>query len=232
MGDFLPPPDTSPTPSRSRWPRLLLVGLAVAFILLAGTALTLARLGRPYLGVPLALTTAAEDQGASSAELRRRAAHADRVLVAVRPRGTFLVVDTYRNRLSLYKNGELMRTAVCSTGTGVVLKDPRNGRTWVFDTPLGERIVERKVRNPIWAKPDWAFIEEGFKPPPAGSPDRFDDVSLGDYALYMGDGYIIHGTLFKSLLGRRVTHGCIRLGDEDLEYVYHNARIGTRVFLY
>jgi L,D-transpeptidase ErfK/SrfK len=204
----------------------------VTLVLVAGTALTLARLGRPYLGVPLALTTTPETQGASDLQLRRRVARAERVLAAVRPRDTFLVVDTYRNRLSLYKDGELVRTSVCSTGTGVVLKDPRNGRTWVFDTPLGERIVERKVRNPIWAKPDWAFIEEGFKPPPPDSPDRFDDVSLGDYALYMGDGYIIHGTLFKTLLGRRVTHGCIRLGDDDLEYVYHHARIGTRVFLY
>jgi L,D-transpeptidase YbiS len=57
-------------------------------------------------------------------------------------------------------------------------------------------------------------------------------MSLGDYALYIGDGFIIHGTLFKSLLGRRVTHGCIRLGDEDLEFVYKHAPIGTRVYLY
>lgn len=32
--------------------------------------------------------------------------------------------------------------------------------------------------------------------------DRFDNVSLGDYALYMPDGYIIHGTIFKTLLGK------------------------------
>jgi L,D-transpeptidase YbiS len=120
---------------------------------------------------------------------------------------------------------------VCSTGTGIVLRDPRNGRQWIFDTPLGERVVERKVKNPIWAKPDWAFVEEGYLPPKDPS-ERFDSVSLGDYALYIGDGYIIHGTLFKSLLGRRVTHGCVRVGDEDLEFVYHHAPIGTRVYLY
>lgn len=193
--------------------------------------MVLARMGRPYVGVPLALTTA-PGGSVSQARLRWRAARAEHILASVRPHSLFLVVDTYRNRLRVYRNNELLRSALCSTGTGVELKDPRNGRTWVFDTPLGERIIERKVRNPIWAKPDWAFVEEGFRPPPAGSPDRFDDVSLGDYGLYMGDGYIIHGTLFKTLLGRRVTHGCIRLGDDDLEYVYHHARIGTRVFLY
>ena len=38
-----------------------------------------------------------------------------------------------------------------------------------------------------------------------GSPARFDDFSLGNYGLYLGDGYILHGTIFQSLLGRRVT---------------------------
>ena len=79
---------------------------------------------------------------------------------------------------------------------------------------------------------DGTRIEEGLIPPPPGSNERFDNVSLGDYALYMGEGYIIHGTPFKSLLGRRVTHGCIRVGDDDLEFIFHHVPIGTRVYLY
>jgi len=92
-------------------------------------------------------------------------------------------------------------------------------------------VVERKARDPVWVKPDWAFIEEGFAPPEK-SRERVDDVSLGDYGLYLGDGYIIHGTLFQTLLGQRITHGCIRLGDADLEYVYHQVPVGARVYLY
>ena len=84
----------------------------------------------------------------------------------------------------------------------------------------------------MWIKPDWAFIEEGGTPPPIGHPDRRDTVSLGDYALYLGDGYLIHGTLFQTTLGRRVTHGCIRLGDEDLAWVYQNVPIGAPVWLF
>ena len=38
---------------------------------------------------------------------------------------------------------------------------------------------------------------------------------MGDYALGIGSGYFIHGTLYKRLLGRNVSHGCVRLGDED-----------------
>lgn len=149
----------------------------------------------------------------------------------IKPEGVYVVVDTHANRLRVYKDGELLREAICSTGSGTVLKDPRNGKTWVFDTPYGERKVLRKTRDPIWYKPDWAFIEEGTLPP-RNPADRVDDISLGKYGLYMGDGYIIHGTIFQSLLGRRLTHGCVRLGDADLEYVFENVPLGSRVFLY
>jgi L,D-transpeptidase YbiS len=222
-----PEPPEPPTP----WWALLSAVLGVLVILAAGSTAILAKVGRPLMAAPLDATGGREDDAADDTRLRKRAVRAVETLAAVRPGGLYVVVDSYRNRLHLYKDGELLRSAVCSTGTGIVLKDPRNGRTWIFDTPLGERVIERKQKNPVWAKPDWAFIEEG-QLPPTDPNERFDGFSLGDYALYMGEGYIIHGTLFPSLLGRRVTHGCIRLGDEDLEFVYRNAPIGTRVYLY
>lgn len=204
----------------------------VLTVLAVGTTMVLARFGNPLTLMPLVTVVDPRVAQIPPNVLKARAAKAQSVLERVRPQGAYIVVDTYRNRLRLVEDGRMVREALCSTGTGVVLIDPRNKRKWVFDTPLGERIIERKQKNPVWMKPDWAFIEEGEEPPPPGSPDRVDPYSLGDYGLYMGDGYIIHGTLFKSLLGRRVTHGCIRLGDEDLEYLYHNVPIGTRVYLY
>jgi len=152
-------------------------------------------------------------------------------IAALRPRGIYIVIDSYGNRLRVYRDDVLLREAVCSTGSGTVLIDPSGNRRWTFDTPLGERQVQRKVRNPVWSKPDWAFIEEGFDPPD-DPRERVDTISLGDYALYLGDGYIIHGTLFQTLLGRGVTHGCVRLGDEELEYVFRTVPVGARVYLY
>ncbi|HUK14136.1 MAG TPA: L,D-transpeptidase [Thermoanaerobaculaceae bacterium] len=218
-------------PRRRRWPVVLGILLAVAALLCCGSAAVLARVGRPYVARPYIASPASGLGDADPDRMVRRAALAEKEIDKVHPKGVYIVVDTYRNRLHLIDKGKEIRTAICSTGTGIVLRDPRNGRRWVFDTPMGERVVERKVQHPVWAKPDWAFIEDGYLPPKDAS-ERFDNQSLGDYALYIGDGYIIHGTLFKSLLGRRVTHGCIRLGDEDLEFVYRHAPIGTRVYLY
>lgn len=209
----------------------MVVLLVIVVLLCCGGAAVLARLGRPYVATPFASSAPPGVAETNPLGLVKRAAAAEREIDKVVPKGVYLVVDTYRNRLRLLDKGKAIREAVCSTGTGIVLRDPRNGRQWVFDTPMGERVVERKVAHPVWAKPDWAFIEEGYLPPKDPN-ERFDNQSLGDYALYIGDGFIIHGTLFKSLLGRRVTHGCIRLGDDDLEFVYHHAPIGTHVYLY
>jgi lipoprotein-anchoring transpeptidase ErfK/SrfK len=152
-------------------------------------------------------------------------------LERLRPRQPYAVVDSYGNRFTILSKGEVVRESPCSTGTGAVLRDRRTGRLWVFDTPSGEHSISRKVRNPVWIRPDWAFLEEGREPPDDLS-ERLDDVSLGDFGLYLGDGYIIHGTLFQTLLGQSATHGCIRLGDEDLAYAYEHLPVGTRVFVY
>jgi L,D-transpeptidase YbiS len=146
------------------------------------------------------------------------------------PIGLVVIVDTARGRLQVVRDGVVLRDAACSAGSGTILREPGD-RVWTFDTPLGERRVVYKQRNPVWTKPDWAFVEEGTLPP-SNPADRRDDVSLGDYSLSLGDGYLIHGTLFQSLLGQPVTHGCIRLGDEDLEYVWRTVQVGTRVLLY
>ena len=221
--------DLPQPPQSGRLRRVLVIILLAAVVLAGGASMVLARFGRPLSPTPLIIVS--QNTSDSQATLTYRARRARALIDHYQPRGLYIVVDTFRNRLRVMRGTEVLRSAICSTGTGVELRDPRNGHVWVFDTPLGERVVERKTRNPVWAKPDWAFIEEGYLPPKDPS-ERFDSYSLGDYGLYMGDGYIIHGTLFPSLLGRRVTHGCIRLGDKDLEYVYHNAPLGTRVYLY
>ncbi len=197
--------------------------LAVLSLLALCATTALALIGGAYRARPL--PPSSQDPGTGAAKKALAAVQ------AVRPKGVYVVIDTFRNHLRIYKDGELLRDAQCSTGSGTVLRDPRDGRQWVFDTPIGERTIQRKVKDPIWAKPDWAFIEEGYLPPKSAS-ERFDDFSLGKFALYMGDGYIIHGTIFQSLIGQRVTHGCVRLRDADLDWVYKTVPAGAKVYIY
>lgn len=161
---------------------------------------------------------------AETASLRKK-------IAILRPRDAHIVIDSARNTLTLKKGEEILLQAVVSCGSGSILEEPGGKRTWIFDTPRGEFQVKSKVVDPTWVKPDWAFIEEG-KEIPKKREDRFEEGVLGDYALGFGDGYFIHGTLYSRLLGRSVTHGCVRVGDKDLKAVYQKASIGTRIYIY
>ncbi|MBN3035670.1 MAG: L,D-transpeptidase [Bacteroidales bacterium] len=152
-------------------------------------------------------------------------------LAGMTPNEAYLVVNTSANTFRLYKRRKLIREGVCSTGSYILL-EAHDERKWIFSTPTGIRRIRGKTQSPVWRKPDWAFVEEGLPVPPPGAPDRFEYGVLGDYALSLGDGYLIHGTLYKRFLGLPVTHGCIRMGDEDLEAVYKNLQVGSRVFIY
>ncbi|OLB54747.1 MAG: hypothetical protein AUG11_00975 [Nitrospirae bacterium 13_1_20CM_2_62_14] len=164
--------------------------------------------------------------------LRIREAALRRQLAALAPTGSYIVVDTARNRLYVRRRSEVLLAAVASTGSGTILDYPdRPGARWVFDTPRGEFMIQSKFMNPVWVKPDWAFVEEGLEVP-ADPAQRVEAGMLGDYALGFGNGFFIHGTLYTRLLGKNVTHGCVRLNDEDLRSVYRLADIGTPLMIF
>lgn len=179
-------------------------------------------------GDPAAATPADSTLGALRAEVRRlEAALAGRV-----PRRPYIVIDRYNNRLWLRRGSEIKLEAVVSTGSGTILKESGGAqRTWTFDTPPGRFEVLSERRNPVWTKPDWAFLEEG-QDPPKSLAERREEGSLGEWALDLGDGYMIHGTLYERLLGRNITHGCVRVGRSDLRVVAGTANPGTPVYIY
>ncbi len=147
------------------------------------------------------------------------------------PYGAYMIVNTTANTFVLKNRKGVIREGICSTGSYILL-DAGEGRQWMFKTPKGQFRILGKIVDPIWIKPDWAFVEESLPIPPRGHPDRLEYGTLGDYALTLGQGYLIHGTLYQRFLGLPVTHGCIRLGDEDLKVVYKSLEIGSRVYIY
>lgn len=150
---------------------------------------------------------------------------------ASQPSHLFIVIDTAKNTLSLYQGQKLILKAIVSCGSGAILIDPSGKRKWIFETPKGEFTVQTKFENPAWVKPDWAFIEEG-KPIPKNITERIEEGMLGNYALGFGNGYFIHGTLYTRLLGKNITHGCIRVGDQELKKLYELVPLGTKILIF
>lgn len=144
--------------------------------------------------------------------------------------GIVITVDTSKNIAYLFRDGELVMKAPAATGMDKMLK--HGSKQWLFRTPRGRHLVLDKIVNPIWHKPDWAFVEEGKPIPPGNSPKRKIAGKLGRYALDLGDGILIHGTDDPKSLGKKASHGCIRLPDKMLEKVFREAQRGTEVHIF
>lgn len=100
-----------------------------------------------------------------------------------------------------------------------------------WETPLGKTTIISKVRDPAWYPPASIRAEhaaDGNPLPrivPAGPKNP-----LGKYAMRLGlPGYLIHGTNRPAGVGMRVTHGCIRMFPEDIDYLFGKVGISTAV---
>lgn len=70
--------------------------------------------------------------------------------------------------------------------------------------------------------------------PPEGSPQRKVRGALGPFALNMGDGYLLHGTneFDEDSIGRAVSHGCVRLNNDEVSRLYSLVPAGTPVYIF
>ena len=96
-------------------------------------------------------------------------------------------------------------------------------------TPQGETKIVRKKKGPSWTPPESIRKEDptlpAVIPPGPNNP-------LGRYALYLGfPGYALHGTNRPSSIGKRVSHGCIRLYPEDIKVLFELVNPGTPVVI-
>ncbi|QSX29383.1 L,D-transpeptidase family protein [Shewanella cyperi] len=131
-----------------------------------------------------------------------------------------IVINVAEMRLYYYPKGKKI-VQVLPIGIGQLGTDtPEN---WVTK-------VQRKRANPTWtptAKMRKEYAAKGeILPPvwPAG-PDN----PMGLYALYIGNLYAIHGTNASFGIGLRVSHGCVRLREDDIEMLFNSVPVGTRV---
>jgi L,D-transpeptidase ErfK/SrfK len=98
-------------------------------------------------------------------------------------------------------------------------------------TPMGKMYVTRKKHRPTWYVPASIAADHRKKgdPLPANVPPGPLNP-LGEYALYLSEaGYLIHGTNKPASIGYRATNGCIRLYPEDIERLFKETPVKTRV---
>jgi hypothetical protein len=200
----------------------------------------------------------------------------------------YVVISLEERHLWYKLRGAVLFTTQVATGSGKTLVKEGGGSAWKFETPRGRLVVQSKEEAPVWAPPDWHYVEQSRKrglglarleigqslkaadgsvirvegtdvvrvlpdgrrsvlqaadgreivvdgkilEPPLGTTQRRYEGVLGTYRLNMGDGYAIHGTNQPQTVGRAVSHGCVRLRNEDIAKLYAMVEVGTPVYIY
>jgi L,D-transpeptidase ErfK/SrfK len=137
-----------------------------------------------------------------------------------------IVVNLPEHRLYYFPKVKAGEPAVVQTYPVSVGKED-------WTTPVGvTRVVDKRVR-PTWYPPESVRAEHAAqgrflaKAVPPG-PDN----PLGEFAMRLGlpgGAYLIHGTNKPSGVGMPVTHGCIRMFPEDIEFVFEQVQVQTPV---
>lgn len=85
----------------------------------------------------------------------------------------------------------------------------------------------------------WAFtpgteiiFDDTIYIPPIGTRQRQIPEVLGTHKLELGDGYLIHGTNQDTSIGDAVSHGCVRMYNEDVARLSELVPVGTPVFIF
>jgi len=115
--------------------------------------------------------------------------------------------------------------------SAVVMTWPMSIGRMDWATPLGMTRITAKAKNPSWYPPESVRAEhlaDGDPLPRVVPPGPKNP--LGDHAMRLDiPGYLIHGTNRPAGVGMRVTHGCIRMFPEDIEYLFGQVSIDTPV---
>lgn len=126
-----------------------------------------------------------------------------------------IIVNLAAMRLFRFTDGKVTETFPIGVG--------RDGR----ETPRGATAVVRKKERPTWYPTDTIRKDKPDLPrvvPPG--PDN----PLGTHALYLGwPTYLLHGTENDYGIGRRVSAGCLRMYNSDIESLFNSVPVGTPV---
>ena len=200
----------------------------------------------------------------------------------------YLVISLEERHLWYKLRGAILFSTEVATGSGKTMVKEGGASAWKFETPRGRLVVQSKEESPVWAPPDWHYVEQSRKRglglarleigqslaladgsvvtvegndvvrvlpdgrrkvlqasdgreivvdgkllvPPLGTTQRRYEGVLGTHRLNMGNGYALHGTNQPKSVGRAVSHGCVRLRNEDIAKLYAMVPVGTPVYIY
>ena len=137
-----------------------------------------------------------------------------------------LVLDRRRRLLTVLENGQALRRFPVAVGMPG------------WETPVGSFTVQEKTENPVWEHPQHGTHTPAGPTNPLGSRwigfhrdchgrRGWDGEQILDVKGCVVAGF--HGTPHRWTVGHAVSHGCVRLYDEDVRTLFDLVRLGTTV---
>jgi len=121
---------------------------------------------------------------------------------SLKPVDRWLVVRRGARTFAFYVNGKVMRTGKVAVGARGT------------ETPTGLFYVQAKFDPSLPILGAYAFETSGYS-------------KISDWP---GGGVVgVHGTNTPQLIGQAVSHGCVRLANEDIQYLRSVVRVGTPI---
>ncbi len=124
------------------------------------------------------------------------------------------------------------RSSVVQLERGAPIRLKDGGEITVVGNDVVRRSKDGSVRTLTAAEGKEIIADGRVVIPPYGTNQRKYPGVLGDFRLYLGDGYGLHGTNEPNSIGRAVSHGCVRMRNEDIRVLYDRVQIGTPVYIY
>ena len=125
---------------------------------------------------------------------------------------TWVNVSLSQRRVSVYRHGKLMAQYPVAVGQAG------------WDTPTGSFLVQQMRRHPDWQHPITQQVV------PSGPSNPLGDRWIGfHHDEYMAIGF--HGTNQEQLIGSAISHGCLRMRNEDIRHLYEQISLGTQVIV-
>ena len=125
---------------------------------------------------------------------------------------TRLLLNLKKRRVFVYQGQKIIASYPVAIGR----------RGW--ETPTGQFRVIQMVREPVWQHPFTGQLVPSGKNNPLGA--RWIGFWT-DGANFIG----FHGTPQENLIGRAVSHGCVRMRDRDIKALFEKVKIGTSVIV-
>lgn len=122
-----------------------------------------------------------------------------------------LIINTKKNTLNYYVNYTLVREFRCATGKAST------------PTPQRKTTIVNKIKNRPYYK---TGIPGGDPRNPLGK--RWMGLNIDGT---QGSTYGIHGNNNENSIGKNVSHGCIRMHNSDVEWLFDQVTIGTVVLI-